>query len=157
MSSYQVTESAVINAPAEHIYAIISDYHEGHQAILPRQYFTNMTVVEGGQGEGTVVTVNMNVFGTKVDYTLIVTEPKPGRVLQEEDATAGICTTFTLEPISNTNQTNVTIATTAKTSSGLKGWFEKMMNPPITRRIYREELAELANVATSMDKSQHSS
>ena len=52
MGTYQAQESEIINAPPEHIYAIISDYHEGHPAILPSRYFTKMVVTAGGQGEG---------------------------------------------------------------------------------------------------------
>ncbi|MFQ5437139.1 MAG: hypothetical protein ACE5FD_19950 [Anaerolineae bacterium] len=35
------------------------------------------------------------------------------------------------------------------TSPGLRGFMEKLLNPAITRRIYREELALLAEVAAS--------
>ena len=52
MGTYQAQESEVINAPPEKIYAIISDYHEGHPAILPSRYFTEIVVTAGGQGEG---------------------------------------------------------------------------------------------------------
>ena len=154
MNTYQVTESTIIDAPADLIYAIISDYHEGHRAILPKRYFTNMEVIEGGQGAGTVITVNMNVFGTKAEYNMTVSEPELGRILQEEDAAAGTLTTFTVDPMPNTTQSQVTITTTAKTSPGLKGWLEKMMNPGITRRIYREELAQLNEVASTTYQSQ---
>ena len=145
MSTYQVNVSAMIDAPASDIYSLLADYHEGHRAILPARYFTEMTVTQGGYGAGTAVTVHMNVFGAKVIYHLEVTEPEPGRVLQEEDVKLGIVTTFTVEPINDT-QSQVTIVTTASASSGLKGWLEKLMNPAITRRIYREELAQLQAV-----------
>ncbi len=36
MSTYQVEETAVINAPATHVYNIIADYNEGHPSILPK-------------------------------------------------------------------------------------------------------------------------
>ena len=52
MSYYTAKASKVIDAPADQIYAVISDYHEGHPAILPTRYFTDMTVIQGGQGEG---------------------------------------------------------------------------------------------------------
>ena len=44
-------------------------------------------------------------------------------------------------------RTRVTIATEARTNPGVRGMLEKVMNPPIARRIYREELQQLADVA----------
>lgn len=146
MSTYLAQESAVIDAPAERLYEIIADYHEGHPAILPTRYFTDITVEEGGQGLGTVVAVKMNVFGSKMLLNLKVTEAIPGRLLVEKDEATGTVTTFNLEPVGE-GQTRVTIATESRTSPGLRGWLEKVMNPPITRRIYREELQQLAEVA----------
>ena len=147
VSTYRVEESAIIDAPAARVYGIISDYHQGHPAILPSRYFTEMQVKEGGQGAGTIATVKMNVFGAKLLYKMRVSEPEPGRVLREEDAEAGVVTTFTVDPVHGDSQSRVTIATIARTSPGLKGWLEKLMNPAITRRIYRQELAQLATVA----------
>lgn len=147
MSSYHVEASAVIDAPAGRVYGIISDYHAGHPAILPPRYFTRVEVKEGGRGAGTVAAVEMNVFGAQVLYEMTVTEPEPGRVLREEDPQAGVVTTFTVDPVNDGEQSRVTIATTARTSPGVRGWLEKLTNPAITRRIYREELAQLAAVA----------
>jgi hypothetical protein len=146
MANYQATESAVIDAPAAVVYAIIRDYHAQHPAILPVRYFTHCRVIEGGHGAGTVIDVAMNVYGTKTRYRMVVTEPEPGRVLQEEDADAGVRTTFTVDPLGAT-QARVTIATTARASDGINGRLERMMTPAITRRIYREKLAQLAKLA----------
>lgn len=146
MKTYQVTASALIDAPATQIYAIFADYHEGHRAVLPTRYFTNMTVTQGGYGAGTEIDVQMQVFGAKAFYHMKVSEPEPGRVLQEEDLAAGVCTTFTVEPVHGDNHSRVTIATTMSKAPGLKGQLEAWMNPPIMRRIYREELAQLEAV-----------
>jgi len=148
MSTYPAQESAIIGAPAERVYEIIADYHEGHPAILPTRYFTNLKVLEGGQGVGTSIVVQMNVFGSKALLNLRVTKAEPGRLLVEEDEVTGTVTTFSLEPLAD-GQTRVTIATETRTSPGLRGLLEKVMNPPITRRIYREELQKLAEVATN--------
>lgn len=146
MANYQATESAVIDAPASVVYGIIRDYHAQHPAILPARYFTHSRVIEGGLGAGTVIDVAMNVYGARTRYRLAVTEPEPGRMLQEEDADAGVRTTFTVEPLGAT-QTRVTIVTTARASDGINGRLERMMTPAITRRIYRKELAQLATLA----------
>ena len=70
MNTYQVESSKIINAPAEQVYGIIADYHEGHPAILPSRYFSGLEVTEGGQGAGTLITVNMHVFGAKALFEM---------------------------------------------------------------------------------------
>jgi len=146
MGYYQAEASGTIDAPPDQVYAIISDYHKGHPTILPTRYFTRMTVDEGGVGDGTVTTVLMNVFGTRATFQLHVTEPEPGRVLVEEDRSTGDVTTFTLDPDNGSGGTRVTISTKAKTGPGLRGVVEGLVNPSITRKIYREELQQLAEV-----------
>lgn len=146
MNQYEVEQTAVIQAPASVVYAIVADFVDGHQQILPRRYFTEMRVLAGGIGAGTAVLVHMNVFGSRVTYTIQVTEPEPGRVLQEADSAAGLVTRTIVEPLGE-NRCRVTLHTTARTRPGWRGWLEKVSNPPITRHIYRQELALLAGVA----------
>ena len=66
MSQINVAVSARINAPATKVYPILADYHNHHPNILPRAYFTELTVEEGGTGEGTVPLsprlVNMGIY-----------------------------------------------------------------------------------------------
>jgi hypothetical protein len=89
MGQYHVSESRIIGAPPETIYAILADYREGHPSILPQPYFKSLTVEEGGVGANTVLRVAMEVYGDKREFRLRVTEPEPGRVLMEEDPDAG--------------------------------------------------------------------
>ena len=140
MSQYEVTVSRIINAPATAVYAAFADYHHSHAAVLPKPYFTEMTVDKGGHGAGTEITVHMAVMGNKITYHLLVTEPEPGRVLQEEDKTVGIVTTFTVDPVNNGRAARVTLHTRARTAPGLKGFLEKLINPRVSRKIYNEEL-----------------
>jgi hypothetical protein len=102
----------------------------------------------GGIGAGTVVITDMEVYGTKRTFRLKVTEPQPGRVLAEEDAAAGTTTTFTVEPVGDGSQARVTIATYARVGPGFSGWMERMLNPYLMRKIYNEELQQLANYVT---------
>jgi hypothetical protein len=145
MSDIQIQVPATINASPDLIYAILSDYREGHVAILPKKYFTGITVLEGGQGAGTIIDVRMQVMGVEQELQLEVSEPEPGRVLVERDQAAGILTTFTVDPMEDGKSSRVTIATQAKASPGLRGWIEKLVNPVIVRRIYKEELQQLAD------------
>lgn len=150
MNQYEVSVSRVIDAPPAAVFAVFADYHHSHAAVLPKPYFTEMTVEKGGTGAGTEITVHMSVFGAKVTYHMVVTEPEPGRVLQEEDKAAGVLTTFTVDPVNGGQATNVTLYTRARTSPGLKGFIEKLITPPISRKIYNEELDLVAQfVATS--------
>mgnify|MGYP001413434699 CR=1 FL=1 len=140
-----VEVSAVIAARPEAIYAILSDYRAAHQAILPKPYFADLVIEQGGHGVGTVFRVRMDVMGTSTHFHMVVSEPQPGRVLMEADEQAGVVTTFTLEPVADDIQTRVTIASDFRPSPGIKGLAERLMNPPITRRIYRQELQLLAD------------
>jgi hypothetical protein len=147
MATLRVEVSDTINARPEQVYAVLSDYHAGHRSILPKPYFAAMHVEQGGQGAGTVIRVSMNVYGAKREYLITVSEPVPGRVLSETDPAAGVTTTFSVEPVGTGNQSHVTIATESRLAPGLRGLLERLMNPFIMRRIYKEELKLLAGVA----------
>ena len=152
MNHYEVSVSRVIDAPPAAVYAVFADYHHSHNAILPKPYFTKMTVEKGGTGAGTEITVHMSVFGAKATYHMVVTEPEPGRVLQEEDKAAGVVTTFTVDPMNNGQSARVTLHTRARTAPGLRGFIEKLITPTISRKIYNEELDLVAKhvAATQM-------
>lgn len=142
----EVTE--VINARPEKVYGILADYHTGHPSILPKPYFTYLTVEEGGVGAGTVLRVGMEVFGVKKDYHMVVTEPQPGRILKEADDEQGVVTHFTVEPVGSGEQSRVTITTDSRSASGFQGLMERLVNPPVSRRIYKQELKNLAGAVS---------
>ncbi len=136
--------SNIINAKPEQVYTVLADYHNGHPHILPKQYFPELQVKHGGIGAGTIVEVQTRVLGVKKIYHLVVSEPKPGQVLQEDDPEAGLVTTFTVTPVNNGQQTRLKIATDWERKPGLTGFMESIMNPLITRRIYKKELLQIA-------------
>lgn len=144
MGEIHMEASKVIDAPAERIYAVLADYRTSHPAILPKAYFKGLRVEAGGVGAGTVVVADMEVYGVRRSYRLTVSEPQPGRVLAEADAAAGMATQFILEPVGDGRQTRLTIASDVRTSGGVQGWLERMMNPAIMRKIYNEELELIA-------------
>jgi hypothetical protein len=144
VNKIHVEISEVIEARPDKIYAILADYRVSHPAILPKPYFTELVVEEGGQGAGTIVRVGMEVMGKAFAYRQVVSEPEPGRVLKEADDAAGVTTTFTIDPLNGSGRSRVTIATDAAISSGLTGWLERIFNPPVMRRIYKQELRNLA-------------
>jgi hypothetical protein len=145
MSEIIMAVSAVIDAPPNEVCSVLTDYPGGHHAILPPEYFTDLTVIEGGQGDGTVIDVSMIVMGVSSNYRFHVTKPEPGRVLMETDEAAGLVTTFTVDPLDEEGRSRVTIATRARVGRGLRGLMERLVNPVIMRRIYLQELQILKN------------
>jgi hypothetical protein len=135
--------SAVIAAPSQDIYRVLSDYESEHPKIVPKPFFEAITVKEGGRGAGTVVETTVRVWGTRRRLQMVVSEPIPGRVLREEDLTSQAVTTFTLTPIDR-DRTRVEIETRWAPRSGLQGLVERFMNPRIARPLYEEELLLLA-------------
>lgn len=146
MSTFTVSETKLIDAPAERIYGLLADYHTGHPSILPKQYFTDLQVTQGGRGAGTQIVVQMNAYGSKATYNMVVTEPEPGRVLQEEDKGLGVVTTFTIDPLTPQGS-QVTISTTSPVKNGLAGWLEQKITAAVMRRVYRAELDQIARVS----------
>jgi hypothetical protein len=149
MAKVQVEESATIDAAPGKVYGIIADYREGHPRILPGEYFSDLVVVAGGVGAGTVITFTQKAAGRETKYRMRVEEPEPGRVLVERDLKPGsdITTTFTVAPADG-GKSRVTISTEWTASKGIRGLVERLGAPGILRTIYREELRKLQEVAT---------
>ena len=144
MTQIHAQAAAAMDAPAKIVYNILADYQVGHPAILPKPYFTGISVEQGGRGAGTVIKTRMNVMGAERTFYMTVAEPQPGRVLVESDGTT--TTTFTVEPLGK-GTCRVTIATDTRPSPGLQGWIESLFSPPFLRRVYRQELENLAEYA----------
>lgn len=148
--SVQVAVTDVVDVRPELVWDILIDYQDKHPNILPKQYFTELFVEKGGQGAGTEIRVGMNVMGAKRVFHMVVSEPEPGRVLVETDKATGLKTTFTVEPMADGNQSQVTIATELQIRAGISGFFEKLVIVPVTRRIFRKQLKQLASYAFSL-------
>lgn len=147
MPDYRVNATADIAARADKIYGLIADYRSGHPRILPRPPFGDLQVEAGGVGAGTVIRFEMRAFGATNTVRARITEPEPGRILQETDLAGRFITTFTVEPLTP-DRTRVTIATTARSPSGLKGMIERALSRRFLHATFRRELAQLARVAT---------
>ncbi len=77
-----------------------------------------------------------------------ITEPEPGRVLVESnrvesDPSAESVTTFTVEPINDEAQSQVTISTTLSVSN----WLAGLLTTMFLRRVYVQELKQIAALA----------
>lgn len=148
MSALRAHASAVIDASPEAVYALIADYHAGHPQILPRRYFRDLTVEEGGYGAGTIIRFTTRAGVKEIPYRMVVTEPEPGRVLVETDMAPAstLVTTYTVTPIADGARARVEIATEWEAGRGVIGLMERLFYPPGMRRIYRQELRRIAAV-----------
>lgn len=149
MQSYNASASAVVKAPAQQVYAIIADYHQGHPRMLPKQ-FTNLTVEQGGIGAGTRLRFAMKVMGQTHHFQSVVTEPEPGRVLIESNTSETMppsVTTFTVEPLAGNAHCQVTIQTRSQSRDSLAGVIERFLSKLFLQGVYAQELALLAAYA----------
>lgn len=144
-------ESSVIPASPEAVFNVIADYQVGHQAILPRPPFRELTVVKGGFGEGSELKVSAKINGKVYHYHQRVTIPEPGRVIEERDIETDQVTYFILDPVEHGTKTRVTIRSEFPRKTGLTGLIEKLFIPSVSRGIYRKELQLLRDYVRSND------
>lgn len=150
MATIRVAQSATINASAAAVYRLLADYRKGHPGILPKSI--QITGIDkGGYGAGTVVRVRTRSAGRTQCFRFRVTEPEPGRVLMETEPETGTVTTFTVTPEGDGEQCRVEIATEYDGRGGLAGRIERPLASLTLRRIYRQELKNIAK-ATSVER-----
>ena len=140
----QVGAEKLIGAPAPVVYRIIADYREHHPNILPPA-FSNLTVDEGGIGEGTAIQFDLRVGGQKRHMQARVEEPEPGRVLQERYLESGGVTIFEVIPAGTSSQ--VRIRTESPARGGIQGWIERRLAPRMLHQLYVDELDNLDRYA----------
>lgn len=148
MGSITVKAEAVLDAPAEEVFATIADYRQGHPSILPKEFY-DLQVEQGGYGAGTMFRFKMRVLGVEQSFYQRASEPEPGRVLVEQDIDSAqkVTTTFRVTPLEQGQQSHVEISTTMYPSPGVRGLVERILILTINPRIYRKELTLLEGVA----------
>jgi hypothetical protein len=143
-----ISATAIIPARRERVYSLLANYRDGHPRILPKQ-FSELVVEEGGIGSGTVIRFQMNLLGKKQNFRAAITEPEPGRMLVETYLDpAGAITRFTVDQGTAPADSKVTISTELPAKDGILGLIDKAFATLLLRPIYREELENLARVAT---------
>jgi hypothetical protein len=145
MTEIVISETAVLQAAPEAVYAIFADYHEGHPNALPRPPFGALVVERGGTGAGTRFTVTTREGLGMKTYRMDVTEPQPGRVLLESDVDSDLTTTFAVEPADG-GAARVTI-TTRYTRGGVRGWLERMLLPRLAGPVFQQEMRNVERLA----------
>ena len=148
MGQITVKAEAVLDAPAEEVYATIADYRQGHPSILPKEFY-DLRVEQGGYGAGTIFRFKMRVLGVEQSFYQRTSEPEPGRVLVEQDIDSPhkVTTTFEVTPLKQGQQSHVEISTTLLPSPEIRGLVERILVQIINPRIYRKELTLLEGVA----------
>jgi Polyketide cyclase / dehydrase and lipid transport len=148
MGQITVKAEAVLEAPAEDVFATIADYRQGHLNILPKEFY-DLQVEQGGYGAGTIFRFKMRVLGVEQSFYQQTIEPEPGRVLVEQDIDSPqkVTTTFRVTPLKQGQQSHVEISTTMHPSPGVRGLVERILVQTINPRIYRKELTLLEVVA----------
>ncbi|HWE34914.1 MAG TPA: SRPBCC family protein [Solirubrobacteraceae bacterium] len=140
MAKINVSAERTIAAPAETVYGYLADMREHHPNFLPPA-FSDFTVESGGVGAGTVTRFKTTAGGRTREYRMEVSEPQPGRVLQESDTESSLVTTFTVTPEGDSSR--VRIETTWDGAGGIGGFFERTFAPRVMRGIYDDELERL--------------
>lgn len=151
MGQVRVRATAPIAAAPERVMAILRDYHEGHVGILPREHFPHLEVLSGGQGAGTRFLLTSRMMGRERRFDMEVSEPEPGRRLEERDRLSDLVTTFTVEPAPGGS--TVTIESVWKAPAGVMGWMERLLTPRLLAPVYHKELANLADAVATPEGS----
>ncbi|MEA2572905.1 MAG: hypothetical protein QOH93_203 [Chloroflexia bacterium] len=147
MSKVYVEVEGMIDAPAQEVYDIISDYEHGHPHILPKEHFSDLVVEEGGKGAGTIIRFRNKAGGVERSYRMRISEPEPGHVLVEKDTNGtDLATTFTVTSVDG-SKSGVRISTEWTASDGVQGLVERLFAPRMLRPVYKKELRQLAEYA----------
>ncbi len=149
MSTYRVSVTRRIAAPARVAYDILADYRDGHARIVPPKWFSNLCVESGGVGAGTTLRFDVRAFGSTKTHRVHVDEPARGRVLAETDVDDGAVTTFSVEPTSDGRACDVTIAVVRIARDGFLGTIEQGLVKPFLTRVYTAQLDRLDMLARS--------
>lgn len=146
MKHYEVTVERSIQASRERVYNLIIDMEE-HRRILPKQ-FEALEVLEGGKGAGTVFRLTMKVLGTRSALVMTVSEPEAGRIVHEQDPSAGVTTIWELIPESG-DRCMLRLTSRFPSKPGFSGWAERLVTSSLIRKIYRRELENMNEYLTT--------
>ncbi|MEW5928523.1 MAG: SRPBCC family protein [Gemmatimonadota bacterium] len=142
--TFEISATRTVAAPPEAVYGVFADYREAHPRILPPGFFVGLTVVEGGQGAGTVIDVHGRFAGRTRTIRGVVTEPEPGRLLVESYPAERMVTSFRVLPEPGGGASRVTLSTVMPRRRGPIGWIEERIVRRLLSRVFAEELGLVA-------------
>jgi hypothetical protein len=146
MSFYEVAVEHRFPVSSDRVYNLIVDMDE-HRRILPKE-FESLEVLAGGKGEGTVFRLTMNVMGSRTTLVMNLTEPEPGRLVQEQDKNAGITTIWRLIPEAG-GGCSLRLTSRFPRKPGPAGWVERLATSTMIRSIYKRELKNMEQYLTA--------
>lgn len=149
MSVVYISAGGDIAASAGITYEIIANYREHHPRILPMA-FSDVRVEQGGFGAGTVISFKYSVAGVTRSRRDVVSEPEPGRVLTESDATgqSDKVTTFTVTPLGTHCRLNIEIRWT---THGIRGLIERVLAFRLVRPSLIDEIDRVDRYAQRLE------
>jgi hypothetical protein len=139
--TFEVTR--MIAAPASVVYNFLADYRNGHSRILPRKYFSDVVVEEGGIGEGTRIRYALKAYGARRVFQAVVEEQEPGRRLLEIDLVSGAYKTFTVEDRGIAG-CEVTIRTRVPAANGFAAAIDSFLIKRLLQNVFSEQLRLLS-------------
>ncbi|OZC46747.1 polyketide cyclase [Rhodococcus sp. 15-649-1-2] len=139
MAQVSASSSITIAQAPEQVLAALVDYETVRPRILPEQYL-DYTVVEGGQGNGTVAQWTLQAT-SKRSRNVKATVAVDGSAIVERDANSSMVTTWTVAPSGAGSE--VTTTTEWKGAGGIGGFFEKTFAPLGLKKIQAQTLANL--------------
>lgn len=136
----------MMSVPADVVYACIRDYEHHHrpEGFLPPT-FSEMQVLQGGVGAGTVVSWAMDLGGRHETTTATISEPDPGHILVETSTT--VVTTFTVKPSGGGALVRFD---TVIDEPGLRGLMTRLFATRLLRPVYDDELKRLEEYARTL-------
>ena len=139
MGHVTAASTILINAEPTTVLSAVSDYQNIRPKILSSHY-RDYQVLEGGQGQGTVVSWKLQATKSRV-RDVRANVDVAGHAVIEKDANSTMITNWTVAPAGPGS--SVTVTTTWTGAGGVKGFFEKTFAPLGLKRIQGEVLANL--------------
>jgi hypothetical protein len=139
MGQVSASSTVLIEAAPDAVLAAVADYQTVRPKILSSHY-SNYSVLEGGQGAGTVVAWKLQATESR-SRDIKANVDVAGKTVIEKDANSTLVTNWTVAP-AGTGST-VTVKTSWTGAGGVKGFFEKTFAPLGLRKIQDEVLGNL--------------
>ncbi|MGA9375387.1 MAG: SRPBCC family protein [Mycobacterium sp.] len=139
MGQVSASSTVLIEAAPDAVLAAVADYQTVRPKILSSHY-SDYSVLEGGQGAGTVVTWKLQATESR-SRDVKASVDVAGKTVIEKDANSTLVSNWTVAP-AGTGST-VTVKTSWTGAGGVKGFFEKTFAPLGLRKIQDEVLGNL--------------
>ena len=139
MGQISASSTILIDAEPGKVLDAVADYRGVRPKILSPHY-SEYTVLEGGQGRGTVAAWKLQATKSR-SRQIRADVDVAGHTVIEKDANSSLVTNWTVAPAGP--GCSVTVKTSWTGGSGVKGFFEKTFAPLGLRKIQDEVLANL--------------